>query len=190
MSFVSLDMLPAFALVILLAPLAGAVVAGALGGAGLVWCLTQMWIWRSYRRFRVFLNGIFSVIAIWAVIIPVCFVIEEAVRRDVELLIAGCILCGIAGTLLRIAVLWHRQHRGKALMRSDGQVNVNCPECGYAMVGLSESRCPECGARYTLDELIRRQEYDALRIPERVIPQPAITEPASTRPALDGAQRA
>jgi hypothetical protein len=27
------------------------------------------------------------------------------------------------------------------------------------MVGLTESRCPECGAAYTLDELIAKQGF-------------------------------
>jgi hypothetical protein len=27
------------------------------------------------------------------------------------------------------------------------------------MVGLHESRCPECGTVYTLDELLSRQEF-------------------------------
>ena len=137
--------------------------AAAFGGAALAWCLSQMWIWRSYRRFRVFINGAFSVIAIWAVVIPVCVLIAEAIRRNEEMLIIGCVLCGVAGTLLRLAVLWHQHSRGRDLTDVDGRVNVNCPDCGYMMVGLSESRCPECGERFTLDELIRRQDYHVLR---------------------------
>ncbi len=30
-----------------------------------------------------------------------------------------------------------------------------CPACGYNMTGLSECRCPECGAAYRLDQLWR-----------------------------------
>lgn len=32
---------------------------------------------------------------------------------------------------------------------------IACPICGYDLAGLYEARCPECGTRYTLDELIR-----------------------------------
>lgn len=28
-----------------------------------------------------------------------------------------------------------------------------CPACGYDLIGLSEARCPECGRRFTLEEL-------------------------------------
>jgi hypothetical protein len=31
---------------------------------------------------------------------------------------------------------------------------LKCPRCGYNMKGLCEARCPECGTRYTLDELM------------------------------------
>ena len=35
---------------------------------------------------------------------------------------------------------------------------VHCPRCGYDLKGLREARCPECGAAYTLDELLTRGE--------------------------------
>ncbi len=161
-------------------------IAAAMGGAGLVWCLAQMWVWQSYRRFRMLLSGIFSVIAIWVVVVPICVMIESAFRRNEELLIAGCILCGIAATLLRMAVLWHRQSRGKALTDIEGRINLNCPDCGYVMVGLSESRCPECGARFTLDELIRRQDYHLLRSVDRATQPLPIETHEAIRPALGG----
>jgi hypothetical protein len=34
---------------------------------------------------------------------------------------------------------------------------VVCPTCGYNLTGLTEPRCPECGARYTLDQLMAAQ---------------------------------
>lgn len=161
-------------------------IAAALGGAGLAWCLAQMWVWHSYRRFRMLLNGIFSVIAIWVVVVPICVMIESAFQRNEELLIAGCILCGVAATLLRMAVLWHRKSRGKALTDIEGRINLNCPNCGYVMLGLSESRCPECGARFTLDELVRRQDYHVLRSVDRATRPPPIETHEAMRPALEG----
>ena len=35
---------------------------------------------------------------------------------------------------------------------------VSCPTCGYNLTGLTESRCPECGSTFTLDELIALQQ--------------------------------
>ena len=34
---------------------------------------------------------------------------------------------------------------------------VTCPTCGYNLTGLGEARCPECGSRFTLDELLAAQ---------------------------------
>jgi hypothetical protein len=31
---------------------------------------------------------------------------------------------------------------------------ITCPNCGYNMTGLQECRCPECGSKFTIDELV------------------------------------
>ncbi len=41
-----------------------------------------------------------------------------------------------------------------ARLRSIAVGAVTCPNCGYNMTGLHEARCPECGSRYTLNELL------------------------------------
>ncbi|MEM1011075.1 MAG: hypothetical protein AAGI46_02510 [Planctomycetota bacterium] len=38
---------------------------------------------------------------------------------------------------------------------------VTCPRCSYAMTGLRDARCPECGEQYTLDQLFAAQRPDA-----------------------------
>ena len=38
-----------------------------------------------------------------------------------------------------------------------GRETVSCPLCGYNLTGLHEARCPECGARFTLDQLLATQ---------------------------------
>jgi hypothetical protein len=35
--------------------------------------------------------------------------------------------------------------------------SIVCPTCGYNLTGLKESRCPECGTQFTLDELLAAQ---------------------------------
>jgi hypothetical protein len=39
-------------------------------------------------------------------------------------------------------------HRRRALLRR----NI-CPQCRYSLIGLPEPRCPECGERWTVEEL-------------------------------------
>jgi len=83
---------------------------------------------------------------------------ERLVRNEEELIITAVLLVG-GGLLLWV---WIRQIElggARPLIARDGTLNVNCPECGYSLIGLSELRCPECGTRFVLDELIRAQNY-------------------------------
>jgi hypothetical protein len=43
-----------------------------------------------------------------------------------------------------------------------GRGNVACPTCGYNLTGLNEARCPECGAKFTLDELFASQNVQTI----------------------------
>ena len=42
--------------------------------------------------------------------------------------------------------------------------DISCPLCGYNLRGLTEARCPECGSKFTWDELLdpRRREHPYL----------------------------
>ncbi|NOX59094.1 MAG: DUF1345 domain-containing protein [Planctomycetes bacterium] len=42
-------------------------------------------------------------------------------------------------------------------LKTYGTDAVCCPMCGYNMTGLKETRCPECGAQFTVDELYTAQ---------------------------------
>jgi hypothetical protein len=42
-------------------------------------------------------------------------------------------------------------------LQGTGSEVVVCPKCSYNMAGLGEARCPECGSRFTLDQLIAEQ---------------------------------
>ena len=51
--------------------------------------------------------------------------------------------------------------RAGAFRQAAGDV-LFCPKCGYNMTGLYEARCPECGSRYTLDQLAAAQKQEQL----------------------------
>jgi hypothetical protein len=60
--------------------------------------------------------------------------------------------------LIAVTLLWRetaeeRSQRLQSLSKSA----IVCPKCGYNLTGLSGTRCPECGAQYTLDELLAGQ---------------------------------
>ena len=45
--------------------------------------------------------------------------------------------------------------------------SVHCPACQYNMTGLSETRCPECGKTFTIDELFVAQQDQQLDLEDR-----------------------
>ncbi len=134
-------------------------VAIALGLASVLWFVALIKIWATYARFRNVLKTIFGILAIWAVAIPLSILADAFMRGGEEFVIAACILTAIGGSILLITSTAHRVRRGKPMFTPEGLPNINCPSCDYSMVGLHESRCPECGTRYTLDELLMKQDF-------------------------------
>jgi hypothetical protein len=53
--------------------------------------------------------------------------------------------------------------RAERIASSSGSA-IACPTCGYNLTGLSESRCPECGSKFTLDELLAAQPNHKVEI--------------------------
>lgn len=106
-------------------------------------------------RYRAASHSIATVI----VTVGVGFLADEFGGRDSEFLVAGATFLGAAALLLAWVPTMARAHRQR-LMDANEQLNVHCPSCGYSLIGLRELRCPECGTQFTLDELIRAQEYD------------------------------
>lgn len=52
---------------------------------------------------------------------------------------------------------WRETPAERGARLGGGENAVACPQCGYNLTGLSESRCPECGRTYTLNELFDSQ---------------------------------
>ncbi len=133
--------------------------------AGLLWLVTFVWVWGGFRRGRFPWFAALGTIVLWLFIIPICFILETAIRHEEEFVITGvCLLAG-ALTVLMWMLPVHRLGHRTPVVNGDNMVNVHCPQCGYSLIGLRELRCPECGARFTIDELIRRQDYGHTRIP-------------------------
>ena len=67
---------------------------------------------------------------------------------------------GTAIWLLTSTLIWRETRAERTARYSDpttaGPV-VSCPACNYNMAGLRESKCPECGASLTLDQLFAEQ---------------------------------
>jgi len=59
--------------------------------------------------------------------------------------------CGV--TALAALLLWRDGFRRG--WRRAREAPPTCPKCGYNLSGLTQSRCPECGSEFRLDELWR-----------------------------------
>jgi predicted RNA-binding Zn-ribbon protein involved in translation (DUF1610 family) len=76
----------------------------------------------------------------------------------------------LATTLAVIATVAYRSRGGRPLRDLEGRVQVQCPKCGYSMIGLETCQCPECGHRSTIEKLIAAQDYCTLRISHVQVP--------------------
>jgi hypothetical protein len=153
----------------------------ALVAAGIAWLLALIWLWRpavhlrrhsrsaddSDRWARALLTTAFTVGGLTIV----SFIVGRRAWDQREYLVAGLWMAGAAGLLVAWLPAIFRLELGRPVIGPGGVVNLHCPDCGYAMAGLYSSICPECGARRTLDALVRAQGYEDLR-PAIAAPEP------------------
>ena len=68
-------------------------------------------------------------------------------------------ITSITSWLIATCFIWRESAAERASrLRSCGVETIACLQCGYNMTGLREPTCPECGASFTLDELLRGQQ--------------------------------
>ena len=64
----------------------------------------------------------------------------------------------IIAWLIATVFVWRETALERAQrVRATTGSSVACPTCGYNLTGLTEARCPECGSKFTLDELLAAQ---------------------------------
>lgn len=114
-------------------------------------------LWRTSVKWTPERLGLTAVAAGGAVVVGVIAAamvwgIEEDVGAFVGSVAAPVVWLGVT------IILW-RETAGERAARISGYQHqpITCPYCGYNLTGLSEARCPECGTRYTLDELLAAQ---------------------------------
>lgn len=136
----------------------------AMSLAGACWFVVLILMWRPMRYGRRIVVPTISTLAIIVAAIGAGVAIDELLnRRDEEMLIAAVFLLGGAVIILVWLPTTQRLVRGRPVVGPDDLVLVNCPQCGYSLIGLRDLRCPECGTEFTIDELIRAQDYSGVR---------------------------
>lgn len=134
---------------------------------GVYWIL----LWRSMIRWtaaRVTKTVLAAVAALGLAAVAGVFMAPIFGSGDIEvaILISGAIVPVI--WVLATVLIW-RETPAERIERLSlaGREAVSCPVCGYNMTGLSEARCPECGTRFTLDQLVIAQpKTDTHTLPE------------------------
>jgi hypothetical protein len=131
----------------------------------LMWCglyvfIGTYWIllWRDmvpWNRRRVMLTALATALSLGGglAVALACMQIVRELPFQIAILIGG-------GTVpitwvLSTVLLW-RETAAERLGRltANGMPALACPLCGYNLAGLTEARCPECGATYTLEQLV------------------------------------
>jgi hypothetical protein len=114
-------------------------------------------VWNRWRRQLTFLSVLWS-LGVGSVI---GFGLALATREEeVGVIFAG--LFWFVSWIPSTALVW-RETTPERAARLDAIATgtVACPHCGYNMTGLHEARCPECGTRYTLNELFASLQESA-----------------------------
>ena len=97
--------------------------------------------------------------------------ISRSSRPFVEMWNAFCYLAPVfAWALWLTGTAWAwRAYRSQALPQSAPSAPSTalavCPGCGYSLQGLQEVRCPECGWKSTVDDIVERSLQRVLAVP-------------------------
>jgi len=130
----------------------------------MTWCGVVTALWWTYRPKALLVRTVIAVLGIWLVAIPTAVLIGDLFGGG--FLVVATIFTAITMTVGLVVIVAYKSSAGRSMVDDSGQVAVRCPTCGYSMVGLATCSCPECGTTFTIDEIIRRQDYAVLR-PER-----------------------
>ena len=85
----------------------------------------------------------------------------------------GCFFFAISPQIIWVVgtvLIWRETDAERKLRQQSAHVDVlTCPTCGYNLTGLSEARCPECGAKFTLNDLYANQPSRATAAMEQEV---------------------
>ena len=134
--------------------------AAGLGLAAVFWLTVLAWIWRGHQSRHKVARAFALTGALGLATGGLCVVIDAAVRFEEEALMTAAVLLAFALAVWLWTPVLTAVLRGRSPRTAGGEIDVTCPTCGYALNGLRDLRCPECGTTFTIDSLIEAQRYD------------------------------
>jgi uncharacterized paraquat-inducible protein A len=115
--------------------------------------------WTAWRKWGTLLLGPASIIlvAVSAVLVDSLNLYFNSFVAFVGSVLAILIWMGSA------AILWQETaaERAERMRQASGEV-IYCPKCAYNLTGLHEATCPECGSRFTLNQLYAAQQRESI----------------------------
>ena len=131
----------------------------------LMWSLLYLFVgtywvilWRDmvpWNRRRVMLTALATVgsLAGGAAVAVVAIAFQRQLPPPIAVMFGGGT---VPITWVLTTVLIWRETAAERLQRltAHGMPVIACPLCGYNLAGLQEAKCPECGASFTLEQLI------------------------------------
>lgn len=140
---------------------AGNVLAGGVtfGFVGVYWSL--LWrksvAWTTARRAWT-VGSIFGACVVAVLAAAALTLLDDSFGRFV-----GSVVGPLAWMIATVFIWRETPAERAARVDRSGRDSLVCPTCGYNLTGLSESRCPECGSKFTLDQLFADQPARAER---------------------------
>jgi hypothetical protein len=112
--------------------------------------------WTGWRIRLTALAGFASIVVGVTLGIAVSSFLRWGGDEELAIFLSGVL--AMLAWLVCTVLLWREtaEERATRVRQAAGDV-LFCPKCGYNMTGLYEGRCPECGSRYTLDQLYAAQ---------------------------------
>jgi len=127
----------------------------------LLWGGTVLW---TRRRVLHTLGGTALALASGVAMGVTCMMLNEQIPPPLLVIFGGAIVPIIWVTMT--VIVWRETPAERTLrLAAAGADSIVCPICGYQMTGLREARCPECGALFTLEQLVAAQPTRAAAAP-------------------------
>ena len=119
--------------------------------------------WTPARVTTTFFSGLGCLVVSTILGVLVTATLRYGPDEELAIFLSG--LLTIVSWLAVSVLAWRETPAERAArIRASGGDVLFCPKCGYNMTGLYEARCPECGSRYTLDQLLAHQRRQSTEV--------------------------